>query len=193
MLINSSRMCDLQQYKSSDPPWEPNDCGSMLFVTLLYCSSRCGLLCAAAVCDARACCGAMHASHSKTCCCCHCGVHGGSHVASNGWHREVPVPLPPLCVQDLGLKSFASILVQHCKHAFGFEMTTEGGEKFVFSGDTQKCANVVNAARGAALLVHEATFENHLRRDADYKKHSTISDAVAVRPSPLSVPYSATT
>lgn len=87
-------------------------------------------------------------------------------------------------MQALGLQSFASILVQHCKHAFGFEMTTAAGKKFVFSGDTQKCANVIAAARQATLLVHEATFEDHLRSDADYKKHSTISDAVTVRPCP---------
>ena len=89
-------------------------------------------------------------------------------------------------VQELGLASFASILVQHCKHAFGFVMTTQGGKKFVFSGDTQKCGNLIRAASGAMLLVHEATFEDHLRKDADYKKHSTISDAVDVRaPPPL--------
>lgn len=86
-----------------------------------------------------------------------------------------------LCVQELGILSFSSVLVTHCKHSFGFRLVTSSGKRFVFSGDTEKCQNVIEAARGADVLVHEATFENHLEQDAKFKKHSTIQDAISVR------------
>ncbi len=52
--------------------------------------------------------------------------------------------------------------------------------KVVFSGDTRPCAAVVEAARGATLLIHEATFEDELAADAVAKRHSTLSEALGV-------------
>jgi len=74
----------------------------------------------------------------------------------------------------------AQVLVEHCKHAFGIVLESQAGWKFVFSGDTQRCANLEAAARGATLLVHEATFESDMADDARIKKHSTIADALEV-------------
>jgi ribonuclease Z len=54
-----------------------------------------------------------------------------------------------------------------------------GCVRLAFSGDTRPCPALVAAARGAALLVHEATFEDDLKSEADAKKHSTTGDAVA--------------
>jgi ribonuclease BN (tRNA processing enzyme) len=94
-------------------------------------------------------------------------------------HRDVM--LRWILVQALGLKTFSSILVQHCKHSFGLVLEeASSGAKFVFSGDTERCDNVIQAARGAAILVHEATFENDRAEDARHKKHSTISQALEV-------------
>lgn len=50
----------------------------------------------------------------------------------------------------------------------------------VFSGDTRPCAAVIDAARRATLLIHEATFEDELGADAVAKRHSTLSEALGV-------------
>jgi hypothetical protein len=84
-------------------------------------------------------------------------------------------------VQELGLKEFRSVLVDHCKHAFGLCLESHTGWRFVFSGDTQLSENVVAAAAGASLLIHEATFDSGMEDDARAKKHSTITDALEVR------------
>jgi ribonuclease Z len=84
-------------------------------------------------------------------------------------------------LQALGLATMQAVLVDHCKHAFGIVLTSKRGWKFVFSGDTQRCDNLIAAATGATVLVHEATFENEKQDDARYKKHSTIADALDVR------------
>jgi ribonuclease Z len=84
-------------------------------------------------------------------------------------------------MQELGLSEFRSVLNDHCKHSFGLVLVSEAGWKFVFSGDTRLCDNVVNAAAGADLLIHEATFDRGLEEDAKRKKHSTIDDALEVR------------
>ena len=86
-----------------------------------------------------------------------------------------------MCVQQLGIGSLQNVLVQHCKHAFGLKLTLADSRVLVFSGDTQRCQNVIDAAHGAHLLVHEATFEAGMEEDAAHKKHSTIADAVDVR------------
>jgi ribonuclease Z len=41
-------------------------------------------------------------------------------------------------------------------------------------------AQTVAAARGATLLVHEATFEDDKGRDAAAKRHSTTGEALSV-------------
>lgn len=46
----------------------------------------------------------------------------------------------------------------------------------VYSGDTRPCDAVVDAARNATLLIHEATFEDQLRDEAINKRHSTTGE-----------------
>lgn len=50
----------------------------------------------------------------------------------------------------------------------------------VLSGDTRPCQAVVDAAKGATLLVHEATFEDELQEEAVAKRHSTTAEALGV-------------
>lgn len=57
--------------------------------------------------------------------------------------------------ESLGLKKLESIPVVHCSHAFGLAVESLKGWKVVFSGDTRPCDAVVEAAKGATLLVHE--------------------------------------
>lgn len=82
--------------------------------------------------------------------------------------------------EALNLKSIDSFLVDHCHHAYGVSIISHAGWKVVFSGDTVPCNAIVEHAKGATLLIHEATFEEDMKEEALHKKHSTVSDAVAV-------------
>jgi ribonuclease Z len=54
------------------------------------------------------------------------------------------------------------------------------GRKIVYSGDTRPTAELVELARGADLLIHEATFAEELAERALLDGHSTASEAAAV-------------
>ncbi|UXD21292.1 ribonuclease Z [Ignicoccus pacificus DSM 13166] len=51
------------------------------------------------------------------------------------------------------------------------------GIKVVYSGDTAPCERVIEEARGADLLVHEATFLSDMEEEAHERGHSTAKDA----------------
>lgn len=54
------------------------------------------------------------------------------------------------------------------------------GKKIVFSGDTAYSKNTVEAAKGADVLFHEATFMDDMKEKAGEDSHSTVSDAARV-------------
>ncbi len=51
------------------------------------------------------------------------------------------------------------------------------GKKIVYSGDTRACRRVEEEAKGADLLIHEGTFGEDRREEADEREHSTVADA----------------
>jgi ribonuclease Z len=54
------------------------------------------------------------------------------------------------------------------------------GRTVVLTGDTEPCPTTLNAARGASLLVHEATFLDEDRARARETRHSTAAEAAAL-------------
>ena len=59
-------------------------------------------------------------------------------------------------------------------------LTFPTGFKFSYSGDCRPSQNFAKIGKGSTVLLHEATFDDELRGDAEAKKHSTTSEAIGV-------------
>ncbi|ESW22643.1 hypothetical protein PHAVU_005G170100 [Phaseolus vulgaris] len=91
-------------------------------------------------------------------------------------------------IQEAGLKALISFPVVHCPQAFGVVLKAEEktnsvgklipGWKIVYSGDTRPCPELVEASRGATVLIHEATFEDAMVDEAIARNHSTTNEAI---------------
>ncbi|CAH2053559.1 unnamed protein product [Thlaspi arvense] len=91
---------------------------------------------------------------------------------------------------EMGLEDLISFPVVHCPQAYGVilkaaERKNIAGEeipgwKMVYSGDTRPCPQMVEASKGATVLIHEATFEDALVEEAVAKNHSTTKEAIDV-------------
>jgi ribonuclease Z len=57
--------------------------------------------------------------------------------------------------EEMGLEQLESFRVVHCAHAFGVVLRSRDGWKLALSGDTRPCDAVVEAAKGATVLIHE--------------------------------------
>jgi len=62
----------------------------------------------------------------------------------------------------------------------GFVGPKRPGRLVVFTGDTRPCASVVDAAQGADLLIHEATFGEEEKDRAKETGHATAREAAQV-------------
>jgi ribonuclease BN (tRNA processing enzyme) len=95
-----------------------------------------------------------------------------------------------------GVTALSNVQVVHCGQSYGLclEFLAASGAnntaardaeapryiKVVYSGDTRPCERLVEAGRGATVLIHEATFENDKAEEALTKRHSTLGEAIEV-------------
>ncbi|NXN18025.1 RNZ2 protein, partial [Indicator maculatus] len=81
-------------------------------------------------------------------------------------------------LEGYDLAEFQTCEVQHCKNAFACSMVHKSGWKVVYSGDTMPCMALVQMGKDATLLIHEATLEDGMEKEAIEKTHSTTSQAI---------------
>ncbi|XP_030317791.1 zinc phosphodiesterase ELAC protein 2 [Calypte anna] len=81
-------------------------------------------------------------------------------------------------LENYDLAEFQTCEVQHCKNAFACSMIHKSGWKVVYSGDTMPCVALVQMGKNATLLIHEATLEDGMEKEAIEKTHSTTSQAI---------------
>jgi hypothetical protein len=103
-------------------------------------------------------------------------------AAWQDWQRQCFAASPVAAVMCglCGFTRWQSVAVNHCHGAHGLVLEHSQGWKLVYSGDTRPCPALVEAGRGATLLIHEATFDAELQRHATAKAHSTLPEALGV-------------
>ncbi|TYZ68173.1 hypothetical protein PybrP1_000976 [[Pythium] brassicae (nom. inval.)] len=80
----------------------------------------------------------------------------------------------------LGVTAFECVPVTHAFRSYALVATFGDALKVAFSGDCRPSERFADRARGAFLMVHEATFEDALAHEAASKKHCTTTEAVDV-------------
>ena len=79
-----------------------------------------------------------------------------------------------------GINEFLPVFVDHCPQAHGLVITHVSGVKIVYSGDTRPCDALVKYGMNATILIHEATFNDSLVKNAQENMHSTVGQAVFI-------------
>ncbi|QDS77780.1 hypothetical protein FKW77_005325 [Venturia effusa] len=109
-------------------------------------------------------------------------------------HRHLRRDQPPLRSGMMraitGIDDIQAVFVSHCLGAMAVSVTfpsgTEGGHraklpfKISYSGDCRPSRQFARIGHDSTVLIHEATFEDELRNEASAKRHSTVSEALAV-------------
>ncbi|KAK0666196.1 putative ribonuclease [Cercophora samala] len=98
-----------------------------------------------------------------------------------GWKFPPALNVNECNIQQALLPKVEACWVDHCQNATAVVITfVPSGLKIAYSGDCRPSKKFAELGKGAHLLLHECTFEDGLRGDAMAKKHSTISEALAV-------------
>ncbi|KAL9121053.1 MAG: hypothetical protein Q9187_002397, partial [Circinaria calcarea] len=79
-----------------------------------------------------------------------------------------------------GLTDFAAANVAHCHGAKAVSLTFPTGFKFSYSGDCRPSRSFTEIGQDSTVLLHEATFDDELKGDAEAKQHCTTSEALGV-------------
>ena len=128
--------------------------------------------------------------HNETCKLDWNGINVGFNVMRDAT-MYVQIPLVPQVVhtdiysnsairESTGLSNLVSCFVSHCWGAQAVSMTFPTGFKFSYSGDCRPSRRFASIGRDSTVLVHEATFDDDLIREAKAKKHSTTSEAIGI-------------
>ncbi|CAI5719591.1 unnamed protein product [Hyaloperonospora brassicae] len=80
----------------------------------------------------------------------------------------------------LAIAQLECVPVTHALQSYAAVLTFTDGSKLAFSGDCRPSNALAEKATGAFLIVHEATFEDDLSKEAKEKAHCTIAEAVHV-------------
>ncbi|KAI9782157.1 MAG: hypothetical protein M1816_001991 [Peltula sp. TS41687] len=99
-----------------------------------------------------------------------------THIGSDTWDESLNESL----TTSTGVSSIQAVPVNHCQGAYAVSFSFSDGFKFSYSGDCRPSKAFAETGKGTTVLVHEATFDDELHRDALAKKHSTTSEALAV-------------
>jgi ribonuclease Z len=73
-----------------------------------------------------------------------------------------------------------TVPVIHCAESYAIVIQHQSGWKLVYSGDTRPSEALVEAGKGATILIHEATLEDSMHQDAVQKNHSTTKEAINI-------------
>ncbi|KAH7295100.1 hypothetical protein KP509_27G032400 [Ceratopteris richardii] len=116
-------------------------------------------------------------------------------MQENGIHLQQGVDIAGRrilnCIlRSMGLRNLRSVHVVHCHNAYGIVLESDPipmddgslreGWKVVYSGDTRPCPALVDASKGATVLIHEATFDDSKPMEAIAKNHSITKEAIEV-------------
>lgn len=95
---------------------------------------------------------------------------------SNASAKSMESRLMQLC----GLSRFEAVAVEHCRDAAALVVGSPSGWSLAYSGDCRPSRGFARAAKGCALMIHEATFDNELSDHAVRKRHSTTAEALQI-------------
>jgi ribonuclease Z len=81
---------------------------------------------------------------------------------------------------SFGPVDVAVVEVEHfpVKHAFGF-VCAGGGRKIAISGDTRRCKALIEAARGAEILVHEVFIHREMKATPGVRSAETVHNVMS--------------
>ncbi|KAH9844544.1 tRNase Z endonuclease [Teratosphaeria destructans] len=94
--------------------------------------------------------------------------------------RHQRLALNTLTPEFLNLADIRAVAVKHCLGARAVSVTFPSGFKASYSGDCRPCQAFSEIGQGSTVVIHEATFDDELRGDAEAKHHSTTSEALRV-------------
>ncbi|ETO77223.1 hypothetical protein F442_07547 [Phytophthora nicotianae P10297] len=82
--------------------------------------------------------------------------------------------------ETLKISQLECVPVKHAHQSYAVVLTFTDGAKLAFSGDCRPSEKLATKAKGAFLIVHEATFEDELTKEAKDKAHCTMAEAIQV-------------
>ncbi|XP_050298698.1 ribonuclease Z, mitochondrial isoform X2 [Anthonomus grandis grandis] len=94
--------------------------------------------------------------------------------------NSYPIEKKNEILNNLEFCDISTCLVKHCPNAFGVSVIHKSGYKITYSGDTMPCEQLVELGKNSDVLIHEATMEDELEKEALIKLHSTTSQAIQV-------------